>query len=466
MKKILLIATAALMAIPTFAQVDKEAEKAAKEAAKAEKAALKAAEKEATAQLNQGIKLRDEVLTLYQANAAELGKGAKADQALIAKNEAQIKVKANQALDVLQTANQSGHVNEKKFYDLYKAIDDVSSQLLNPELKLAAAKQTFDTVTFAKSIDGACTGAYGILQYGKPKDEVQKPFVEAAKLKMPKLNIYYAYLCMFYTETKNINGMSAALEKYANFPKIYPLVANEPSVANPEYPVSQFAFNLYYTGYTMQRFDICDKFYEQALQFDDEGSHNFVVQSRPQIALQKGDTIAWAGMLKEIALDPKGGDAAETATQNLLAYYGKMGPDAMGKFADEMLATNPESKIANYGKGFSLYIQNKFQEALPFYLKTIEIDPEYMEGNFQAGSCLYNIGKENYLKIMDKKYKNQAEADKESEAKVKKYFREAIPYFEKVRELRPEDPNRWAFELRTIYNNLGMKAKAAEIPEI
>lgn len=459
MKKFLVIVAAALMAMPTFAQVDKEAEKAAK-------AALKAAEKEANGQLNAGIKLRDEVLTLYQANAAEKSKGAKADQNLIDKNNEQIKIKSNQALDVLMAANQSGHVNEKKFYDLYKAIDDVSSQLLNPELQLAAQKQTFDTVTFAKSIDGACTGAYGVLQYGKPKDELQKPFVEAAKVKMPKLNIYYAYLCMFYTETKNIDGTAAALEKYANFAKNYPLVANEPGVANPEYPVSQFAFNLYYTGYTMQRYDICDKYYEEALKFEDEGSHNFVVQSRPQIALSQGDTISWANMLKEIAMDENGGEASETATQNLLAYYGKKGPAEMGKFADEMLASHPDSKIANYGKGFSLYIQNKFTDALPFYLKTVEIDPDYMEGNFQVGSCYYNIGKENYLKIADKKYKNQAEADKDSESKVKTYFRQAIPYFEKVRELRPDDPNRWAFELRTIYNNLGMKAKAAEIPEM
>jgi len=88
-----------------------------------------------------------------------------------------------------------------------------------------------------------------------------------------------------------------------------------------------------------------------------------------------------------------------------------------------------------------------------------------MEGNYQCGTCLYNIGKNNYNTIRDKKYSSQAAADKEAEQKVKVWFRQALPYFEKVQELEPSDPTRWAGELKVIYGNLGMKQKAAALPK-
>ena len=61
-----------------------------------EKAALKAAEKEAKAQVSQGMKLRDEVDALFLANQQEMLKKDKANQSLIDKNTADIKEKSLQ----------------------------------------------------------------------------------------------------------------------------------------------------------------------------------------------------------------------------------------------------------------------------------------------------------------------------------------------------------------------------------
>ncbi len=429
-----------------------------------EKAAMKAAEKEAKSQMSQGVKLRDEVNVLYTAIQAEKGKGDKANQSLIDENTKLIKEKSLAANDLLQRALASGYVTEKKRFDMCKALDDVSTQLLNPELNLAASHETFDTLAFAKAVDGVCDGCYGQLEYGNPKDAFQKPVLVSAELKMPKLLTYYAYLCIFYTETKNLEGAAAAYDKYANFAKKYPKVADDEQVKNPQYPVSQFAFNLYYTAFTMKRYDVCDKYYEQALQYPDEQSHNFVISSRPQMYLQQGDTVKWVNSLKEMVSADPNSTNAEIAVQNLLAYYGKKGNQEMGVFADEILASNPDSKIANYGKGHSLFGQEKYAEALPYFKKSVAADPEYVDGNYMCGMSLYRQAMENYYKHLDgKKFKTDAELKKAEDTYVKVLYREAISYFEICREKAPEQSDLWAGPLQNIYKNLGEKEKASEL---
>ena len=429
-----------------------------------EKAALKAAEKEAKAQVNNGIKLRDEVLALYNANQQETAKGDKSNGELIVKNQQLIKEKSKVAMEELQKAFASGHMAEKQRFDAAKALDDVSTQLLNPELGLAANKETFDTLTFAKSVDGVCEGCYGQLEYGNPKNELHKIPLETAKLKMPKLMTYYGYLCYFYAETKNLDGAMDAFDKYVGFAQKYPKVANDPEVVNPQTPISQFAFNLYYTAFNLGRYDVCEKYYEQALQFPDEQSHNFVLSSRPKIYQMQGDTVNWVKSLEDmIAADPSSANA-EVATQNLLAYYSKQGPEAMSKFADKLLAQDPNNKMANYGKGHSLFSSEKYAEALPYFKKTIETDPDFLEGYNMCGMSLYRQAAENYFKQIDgKKFATSAALDNAEEKYVKSLYREAVTYFEACREKAPEDSDLWAGPLQTIYKNLGEKAKAAEL---
>lgn len=452
MKKILFLMLMLVGASSAFAQTPEE------------KAALKAAQKLAKTQASDGIKLRDEVLLLYNGIQAEIAKGDKKKQEVIDKNTADIKVKSNEACDLLMKALQSGHVAEKQLFDVSKALDDVSTQLLNPELNLAAKHETFDTLTFAKSIDGVCEGTYGELQYGNPKNELHKTTLAQAELKMPKLMTYYAYLCIFYTETKNLDGAMAAYEKYANFAKKYPKVADDEQVKNPQYPVSQFAFNIYLTAFNLKRYDICEKFYEDALTFADEGSHNFVVSSRPQMYLQQGDTVKWVAALEEMIKAQPGTQNADIATQNLLAHYSKQGPKAMSDFADKILAGDPNNKMANYGKGHSLFSQEKFEDALTYFKKSVEIDEDFMEGYNMCGMCLYRQAADNYYKHIDgKKYKSQAEVNAAEEKYVKKYYREAAGYFEKCREKAPDQSDLWAGPLQTIYKNIGEKAKAAEL---
>ena len=58
--------------------------------------------------------------------------------------------------------------------------------------------------------------------------------------------------------------------------------------------------------------------------------------------------------------------------------------------------------------------------------------------------------------------KNQKLA-KETLEKTKALFGEAIPYLEKARECAPDEPHKWAFELKQCYTVTGQSAKAAEM---
>ena len=426
----------------------------------------KAAQKEAKTQLSNGIKLRDEVLLLYNTNQAEAKKGEKSNDALIIKNQNSIREKSIASLDALQKAFATGFVPEKQLFDAAKALDDVSTQLLNPELALAANKQTFDTLTFAKSVDGVSQGCYGQLEYYNPKVEAQKVSYEAAKLKMPKLKTYYGYLCYFYVESKNLDGAVSAYDKYIGFSEKYPKVADEPEVKNPQTPASQFAFNIYYTAFNLKRYDVCDKFYEKALEFPDEQSHNFVVSSRPQMYLQQGDTANWVKSMEELILSAPNSPNAEVATQNLLAHFSKQGSETMGAFAEKLLAKDPNNKMANYGKGYSLFSSEKYTEALEYFKKSVEADPDFVEGYNMCGTSLYRQASVNYFKQIDgKKFSNATTLANAEEKYVKSLYREAATYFEACREKAPEDSDLWAGPLQTIYKNLGEKAKAAEMEQ-
>ena len=50
--------------------------------------------------------------------------------------------------------------------------------------------------------------------------------------------------------------------------------------------------------------------------------------------------------------------------------------------------------------------------------------------------------------------------------KTKKLFAEAIPFFEKARECTPDEPEKWAYELKQCYTVTGNAAQASEMSKL
>lgn len=457
MKKILFTIALALFTGSVMAQTPEE-----KAAEKAAKAALKEATKQANKKLSDGMACATEVQTLYQAIQMEQQKGESSNDLLIAENEAKIQTVSLEGIALLTEALSTEYIKDNKKFQAYKALDDMATMVLNSELVKASKKEPYNREALASSIFAITDACHGQLTWGKEEDQTQNLIIQSVKLKFPKTHTYYAYLCQFCIEAKDLEGAQKALDAYINFPVKYPEMADNEIVKNPEYPASQFAFNIFYTAFNDKNAELMDKYYDLALQFDNKDSHNFVLRAKPQMLKDQGKTEEWIVAMKEmIALAPDS-EVGEIGMQQLMAHYNSAGNEAVDAYTKELVEKYPESKVANYCRGFAFYAKSDFSNAITFFQKSVEIDPDYADGVYNCGYCYYQNALEKAREISGKKMKSQA-AIKAAEDEVKGLFAKAAPYFEKYRELEDKDPSKWASPLKVIYNNIGEKEKAAEM---
>lgn len=457
MKKILFTIALALFTGSVMAQTPEE-----KAAEKAAKAALKEATKQANKKLSDGMACATEVQTLYQAIQMEQQKGESSNDLLIAENEAKIQTVSLEGIALLTEALSTEYIKDNKKFQAYKALDDMATMVLNSELVKASKKEPYNREALASSIFAITDACHGQLTWGKEEDQTQNLIIQSVKLKFPKTHTYYAYLCQFCIEAKDLEGAQKALDAYINFPVKYPEMADNEIVKNPEYPASQFAFNIFYTAFNDKNDELMDKYYDLALQFDNKDSHNFVLRAKPQMLKDQGKTEEWIVAMKEmIALAPDS-EVGEIGMQQLMAHYNSAGNEAVDAYTKELVEKYPESKVANYCRGFAFYAKSDFSNAITFFQKSVEIDPDYADGVYNCGYCYYQNALEKAREISGKKMKSQA-AIKAAEDEVKGLFAKAAPYFERYRELEDKDPSKWASPLKVIYNNIGEKEKAAEM---
>lgn len=116
---------------------------------------------------------------------------------------------------------------------------------------------------------------------------------------------------------------------------------------------------------------------------------------------------------------------------------------------DQVIATNddPEEKAwASYYKAATFYNENKVQQAFDAFVQALTIKDDYVEAYEGAGNCAWKMAMEND--------KNKAVA--------KEWYDKSIMYYEKVRELAPDNPDKWGYFLYAVYNNSGNTAKSKE----
>ena len=460
MKKVILSIALALLTCNVMAQTPED-----KAAAKAAKAALKEATKYANNLMTKGNACAAEVNTLYQANQMEQQKADKANQALIAENEAKIQQKSIEGIDYLYEAlseKNLQYIKENKRYDAFKSLDQLATVVLNNELVKASKKENYNREALTKAVFALSDACHGELAYGNPKDELQKANIEIVKAKFPKTHVYYAYLCQFCIEANDLVAAEKALDAYSNFPVKYPEIANNELIKNPEYPASQFAFNIFYTAFNEKNVALMDKYYDLALKFDNKDSRNFVLRAKPQMLKDQGKTEEWIAATKEMIAAAPNSEVGEIGMQQLMAHFINIDSVSADAYTAELIEKYPENKVANYCRGFVFYSRSDFESAIKFYEKSVEVDPNYADGLYNCGYCYYQNALEKARAISGKKMKSQA-AIKEAEAEVKAIFAKAAPYFERYREFETEDPTRWATPLKVIYKNIGESEKAAEM---
>ena len=436
MKKIILSIAMCMLAGSMMAQnVDKAAAKAAA-------AALKAARKEAKSQMAQAQTIKDAIY-------------AKKEDKEHPASEEEIISECKKGQELIVKALKSGNLDEKVLGQAYQLSSDLAVLPHNIYLQDAVDKVPFDTVYFYDNLFMLTDAIHNELLHTK---EVKGEQGNAAYLKGKRLNLaqsgdYFIYAAQFESECKRYDRAIAAYDFAMNYDKTYPEIADELKMRiTPE----QIAYYAFHCAHESSNYAAMEKYYPIAVKFQ-EGALG-TKQARAMSYLERGDSAAWAGFVRELCLEnPKDN---KDFIQVLLAYYLKQGTDKMEQFADDVLAVDGDILVANYGKGFIYFQAEKYDEALKYYEKCNQIDPTYYDAWYQAGLCKYRQALQLNSTISNIKNRQQALQTLE---KTKQLFGAAIPYFEKARECTPNEPLKWAYELKQCYTVVGQSAKAAEM---
>lgn len=143
---------------------------------------------------------------------------------------------------------------------------------------------------------------------------------------------------------------------------------------------------------------------------------------------------------------------------NLYIYTGRN--DQALQLLNTAISKNANSAQLYYAKG-SVYETGlkDYDQAEEAYKKAVELDPNSAANNFSMGRIYYNQG----VSTLDKANSiSDATQYKQEKAKAEELFRKALPFFEKARELKP-DEKEFLIGLRGIYYNLNMNEKFNEI---
>ncbi len=104
------------------------------------------------------------------------------------------------------------------------------------------------------------------------------------------------------------------------------------------------------------------------------------------------------------------------------------------------------------------------QKSMANYQKTLELDPNNVDANFNLGVYYYNEGVAINKKVNNMTLNEYNKTGKKLEAQAKELYSKALPYFEKVYSLQPDD-KAIRQSLKRVYVGLGRKADADKIKE-
>ncbi|MBQ7526970.1 MAG: hypothetical protein IJT11_04500 [Bacteroidaceae bacterium] len=414
-----------------------------------DKAALKQVQKEAKAQMAEAEKINTAI-------TAKINDKSATDEEILSE------CKKGQAY--IRKALKSGGIADNKLGEAYKINADLSLYPHNVMLNHAVNKEPFDTAFFYSNLREMTDALQGELKNTKvTKGEAgNENYLKGKAFNLAQCGDYFIYAAQFLGEIGKYDKALESFETAMNFTKIYPEVADK---AKLRISNEQIAYYAYHTAHEGKLYDKMDALYDQAVQFA-EGALG-TKQVRASSYLERGDSTAWANYVRDLTI--KEPTTSEDFIQMLIAYYLKKdkeaGPDSnlMMPYVDEILAKAPNILIAQYGKAYKFFEAEKYDEAFEAYKKCTEIKDDYYDAWYQCGLCKYRQALA--LNSTISSIKNQAEAKKALE-QTKALFGEAIPFFEKARECAPDEPMKWAFELRQCYSVTGQAAKAAEMDKL
>ncbi len=378
------------------------------------------------------------------------------------KQEAELKAKLAECFEIIAPTFTSPET-KKELANAW----DIKAQLhmfaFNPLLNNVIAKQPTDTAALAENIFASldameeCYKATQTLGLKGEKD----PYTLQNKLKVLQFRPYLAYCGQMFFQNQQHDKAVEAFKRWMKYPETYTILGSDAATLAADESTPQMAYYTCLAAYFAKDNATLNEFIGKAREYAEEKDQ--VNQLYLTSIIEQGDTVAWLKAAKEVVLaDPAANDGI---AQNILAYYFNRGDfnGAQG-LADEILAADAESRLGNYAKGLVFMNDHKYKDAIPFFVKATETDPTFSDAFYNAGVCWSNYGYDINESLSGKKM-TTAQFNAAIQP-VKDAYKAAEPFFQKVKELEPDNTHKWATRLRTVYYILGDKAKEAEMAKL
>ena len=257
--------------------------------------------------------------------------------------------------------------------------------------------------------------------------------------------LYYINAGGYYMEQKDFKNALKAFQAFRDI-KRSPLFEGD-KIAQPDSNSMMVDFFAIITAYQAG-----DK--QLAIQYGEElkGNRyrqNEVYQILAQTYIEEGDTANYITTMREgLKLFPK----EPYYSVNLInTYIVQNKYDEARAFLTQAIELNPENPQL-YDVMGKLYEESNEEEAIKWFSKALEVDPNYVESLCNIGRIYYNKA----VEVSDKEEGGMAAAQEKRKALLNK----AVPYLEKAYSINPEASY---YLLGNIYYALGDNAKYEEI---
>ena len=179
-----------------------------------------------------------------------------------------------------------------------------------------------------------------------------------------------------------------------------------------------------------------------------------------QMAKQQNDNAEAAKVVQQALAAYPTNKSFMLEDLNMSLASGK-GEDALAKINKSIIADPANSNL--YAVRGSMYDQQKKTElAVADYKKSIELEPNNFDAQFNLGVYNYNKAADAYTKASKMDLKTYQASGKKFESEGKKYFEASVPYFEKALQLQPDDRNTLT-SLQKVYFRLGRTADSEKL---
>jgi Flp pilus assembly protein TadD len=342
------------------------------------------------------------------------------------------------------------------------------------ESKKVYLRQRFDTAAYYNSILKMCQyfiKCDELAQIPDAKGKIKNKYRKAntASIKMDRSNLYIGGVDAY---NKGMNKEALAFfGMYVEIPNL-PMF-DEDQELKGDTLVPDVAYYAELAASRLDDYDAILKYGQYGM--NSKGNGQFATELVANAYKAKGDTAQWIATLKEgIQKYP---DYAFFFGHLIDYYTNNNKNDEAMKFADDMLAKDPNNAFYVYVKGYlyhNMYDPLKkegkdaeataaLEKALEYYQKTTEVDSSYAEAYSNMG-LIYCLLAQDYSMtttsdINDPKYASE-------QAKLKGYYEKARPLYEKARELKPDQQPLWLQGLHRVYYNLGMGPQYEEMDKL